>query len=243
MSDSHDHAHEEYEIRDQSVPSTFVESFASIVSTFVAAYLFFNFYRARQEIRHSTERNMFSRSVTLATLAMLMSVIFSITNTLIHIEMIAIGAHFFEDFFGCDSSNCFICSVLEQISRLTASLTVSLHFLVFVQIIMDNFNPKTHSLNHIPTSFKILQLIVIVRSICTDVPVMILLQGALFQISSSSFHVCFVVENSTLTVIYSISGGIATVICIVLLLVFLRKSCTAKFFLCHICSVYTSSLL
>ena len=223
-------SNEEYEIRDQSVPSTFVEGFASIVSTFVAAYLLFNFYKTRQEIKQSTERRMFLRSVSLAMLAMLTSVIFSLTRSIIHIEMIAIDANIFEYFFGCGSSDCSACFVLEQISRLSASLSISIHFLVFVQIIMDNFNPKTHSVTHVPTPFKILQSIIIVRSICTDVSVMILLQSKLFQISSSSFHVCFMVNNSRLNVVYSISGGMASIICIVLLFTFLCKSWTVKFF-------------
>lgn len=226
------HQDNEFDIKHQTIGSTSIEAIGSIASFFVAVFLVYKLYHARKELQENASSNMFLRSITMAIFAMFASIIFSISEFIIHIEVIFSNLNLFTDLFGCDPHTCEACTILDGICRLSSSLSYSLHLMIFCESILDNFYKAAtvdSNLHHV----KIMQLLIVIQFIVVNVFMLMFNQNKVFRIDQrmySDIYVCFAVSNWILIIVYAIGGGINAMVCAALMWSFLSKS---KKVTCH----------
>lgn len=206
-----------------SLASIAVEAYATIIALIVSCYLFARFFKARRQLKQSSPQHGFLKSLTLAIMTMFTFIVFSITKSITHIEIMAWEYQILETVFHGHSNASTACHVIEHVSRLASSANVSLHLLIFCQSIFDNFS-EANIFKHALKCVKLIQFVIIFCFIATNTMVMIFIDSKLVRLAHSQLHVCLAVINQILTISYSISGSIDTLISLLLLITFLYLS-------------------
>ena len=222
---------EGFEVEDQSLISTQIEAFAGIVNMAVASYFFIKLKHARQMAITSSNssESVFLKSITWAMYSMILSIIVSFVRCLQFIEPLTFNSNILErDFFNCNSESCLFCAVAEQFSQIAIATVISLHFLIFTQSISDSFG-EVDFLALSAKKFKLIQVIVIGHALLVITLIIVLIRAKLFSLAEATdVHICMRISDPKLTIAFSTTGVISTLMNIGLLSLFLKKALKVK---------------